>query len=253
MRIGAQLYTARDYCKSQEDFKDTIKKLKAFGYEYVQVSGVPLEPKIIKDVCDEYEMTINVTHINPDQLLKDPKSIIDVHRLYECNDVGIGAMPANYRGSYEGLMAFIKDFKEPAKILEDSGMTFNYHNHSFEFEKYAGKIGFDIMIEETLNCNWYFIFDTYWGQAGGVCPANYIEKLDGRIRALHLKDMAIGENGQQRFAAIGSGNLNWDKIIEVSLKNGIPLAMVEQDTHFIDDPITELGRSFKFLNSKGLK
>ena len=251
MRIGAQLYTVRDYCKTEVDLRDTLKKLADFGYEYVQVSGVGLESKVIREACDELNLKITLTHTNPDRLLNDPKAVIEEHKIFGCEYIGIGAMPGKYMGSYEGLKNFIKDYNEVAKVIADNGMSFHYHNHSFEFVKYEGKIGFDIMIEETAKGEWFFIFDTYWAQHGGVNPTEYIEKLDGRIKALHFKDMRM-EGSTQKFAAIGSGNLNWDKIIEACKKTNVEYAFIEQDTHFIDDAITELGRSYKFLSSKGL-
>ena len=39
MKIGAQLYTLRDYCKTLEDFSETLKKVADIGYTTVQVSG----------------------------------------------------------------------------------------------------------------------------------------------------------------------------------------------------------------------
>ena len=39
MEIGAQLYTVRDFCKTPEDFAETLKKVADIGYRTVQVSG----------------------------------------------------------------------------------------------------------------------------------------------------------------------------------------------------------------------
>ena len=39
MRIGAQLYTVREFCATLEDFAETIKKVADIGYTTVQVSG----------------------------------------------------------------------------------------------------------------------------------------------------------------------------------------------------------------------
>ena len=66
---------------------------------------------------------------------------------------------------------------------------------------------------------------------------------------LHYKDLAIRE-WKQKYASVGAGNLNWQDIINASLVHNIPYAMVEQDSDFIDDPISELGRSYAFLKEK---
>ena len=54
--------------------------------------------------------------------------------------------------------------------------------------------------------------DTYWIQHGGGDPAAWIEKVAGRIPCVHLKDMAMGADGQQLMAEVGEGNLNWAAI-----------------------------------------
>jgi len=65
--------------------------------------------------------------------------------------------------------------------------------------------------------------------------------------------MAIMPDGEHRYAPVGSGILDWDAIIEVSLKNGIEYAMVEQDNCYDEDPFVCLKKSYDFLVSKGLK
>lgn len=39
MKIGAQLFTVRDFCKNTDDFAKTLARIADIGYRYVQVSG----------------------------------------------------------------------------------------------------------------------------------------------------------------------------------------------------------------------
>ena len=39
MKIGAQFYTIRDYCKNLDDFAESLKKVADIGYTTVQISG----------------------------------------------------------------------------------------------------------------------------------------------------------------------------------------------------------------------
>ena len=44
-QVAAQLYTVRDFAKTPADIATTLKKIRAIGYEAVQVSGVgPIAP-----------------------------------------------------------------------------------------------------------------------------------------------------------------------------------------------------------------
>lgn len=39
MKIGAQFFTLRDFCKTKEDFSESLKKVADMGYSTVQISG----------------------------------------------------------------------------------------------------------------------------------------------------------------------------------------------------------------------
>ena len=40
MKIGAQFYTVRDFCKTKEGLFESLKKVADIGYTAVQLSGV---------------------------------------------------------------------------------------------------------------------------------------------------------------------------------------------------------------------
>ena len=56
LKLGAQLYTLREYTKSEDDFAGTIKKVADIGYKYVQVSGIgaSISADFIKKVSDSH-------------------------------------------------------------------------------------------------------------------------------------------------------------------------------------------------------
>jgi sugar phosphate isomerase/epimerase len=88
--------------------------------------------------------------------------------------------------------------------------------------------------------------DVFWAQAGGVNPAEYIDKLKGRIKIIHFKDFRIQGRNRQ-FAEIGEGNLDWNDIVPRCERNGIPYAVIEQDANFLVGPFESLALSRKFL------
>ena len=40
MKIGAQMYTVREFCKTTEGLAESLKKIADIGYTTVQLSGV---------------------------------------------------------------------------------------------------------------------------------------------------------------------------------------------------------------------
>ena len=106
MKVGAQLYTVRDLCKTAEEFRETLHKLYDIGYRDVQISAINLPPKEIRAICDEVGMKIIITHSSPNRILNDTAAVIEEHRLLGCDYVGIGALPGQYEKSRDGIKRF---------------------------------------------------------------------------------------------------------------------------------------------------
>lgn len=247
IKIGAQLFTLRDYAENSEMRGATLKKVADIGYKYVQLSAFgDYEASDIKKQCDENGLTIVLTHNSADRILNDTEKLIEDHKIMGCTNIGIGSMPDEYRNDIESVRKFVKDFEAPAKLMKENGMIFQYHNHAFEFQKDNGKYLFDVLVNETDPDLLHFILDTYWVQYGGKNPVEIFYDLKGRIDVCHFKDMKLISH-EQRFAPIGEGNLDWDKIIKACEDTGVEYAMIEQDNCYGLDPFGELKKSFDFL------
>jgi sugar phosphate isomerase/epimerase len=254
-KIAAQMYTIREFAKTPEGIRESLKKIKEIGYEAVQVSGIgPIGHQEMKDLADEFGLAICATHISYDRIKDDIDDVIFQHKLWDCKYVGLGGMPVSYRGDKDGYVAFAKEASKYAKILKDNGLQFIYHNHSFEFVKFDGVTGMDILLQESDPDAFDFEIDTYWVQHGGADPIEWINKVGGRMDVVHFKDMVIdfiNNEQKQIMAEIGEGNLNWKGITEACAKNNVLWACVEQDI-CQRDPFESLAISRKNLKAMGL-
>ena len=51
--LAAQLFTIREYTKTPKDIAESMKKIKAIGYDAVQISGLgPIDPKELAAILD---------------------------------------------------------------------------------------------------------------------------------------------------------------------------------------------------------
>ena len=116
--------------------------------------------------------------------------------------------------------------------------------------RYDGKQALQILIEKLDKSVWFEI-DTYWITHGGGDPAQWIEKVKGRIPCVHLKDMAIKTDRTQYMAEVGVGNLNWPRIFEACKNAGVLWYLVEQDVCY-RDPFDSLETSLKNLKQMGV-
>ncbi|MDR2569542.1 MAG: sugar phosphate isomerase/epimerase [Oscillospiraceae bacterium] len=194
--LGAQLYTVREFTQNERDFEETARKVADIGYKTVQVSGIGAIPaQVVADVLAAHDLKCVITHTNPARIKDDTKAVIEEHKLMGANYIGIGMMQEEYRGSSAGVKQFVKDYSPAIKMIGDAGMKFMYHNHDFEFGKMDGRR----VIEYLMDCSDIgFTLDTYWVQAGGGDPAEWLRTLKGRVDVIHVKDM-IWRDGAPRM------------------------------------------------------
>lgn len=251
-QIAAQLYTVREFLKTPADIAQSLKRVREAGYESVQLSGLgPIEPSELKRILDGEGLSVCATHTGYDRLRDDLPGVVEEHRILECDYVAIGSMPSSYR-SAEGYAQFAKEASAVARKMKAEGLTFGYHNHSFELERYGDRTGLEILYAESDPEVFTAEIDTYWIQHGGGDPAAWIRRVKGRSPVIHVKDMQIAPNRQQVFAEVGEGNLNWPAILAAAREAGVKWYVVEQDV-CRRDPFESLAISLKNLKGMGLQ
>ena len=252
MKFGAQMYTIRDYLKNEQEIEASLRKLKALGYDLVQASGLgPHSVDRLAGGLGEIGIELCSTH-SPWERLSDPaelKTLIGEHAKLGCSHVGLGMKPGVFPDTREGWTEFLGRLDGISRTVRDAGMSFGYHNHELEFQKFGGVRAIDRLVEECPEID--IVLDVFWVQAGGANPCDYIDRLKGRIKVIHFKDFRVSGRTRQ-YAEIGEGNLDWKDIVSRCEKNGIPYAIIEQDGDFLTgDPFQSLAMSRKFLTENG--
>jgi sugar phosphate isomerase/epimerase len=260
-RLAAQLYTVREFAQTPQDLAATLKKVRAIGYTAVQVSGIgPIPHADVKAMLDDAGLVCCITHIPYERLWHDLPSVIEQHQLWNCKHVAIGSMPQSYRADGEaGFRRFAQEANRVGETLSRVGLTFSYHNHSFEFVRFGQQTGLDLLYAESDPRYLRAELDTYWVQHGGGDPTAWIRKMAGRMPVVHLKDMVMVEGGQdkwsgvaQAMAEIGEGNLDWEAILAACEEAGVEWYAIEQDV-CRRDPFDSLRISYDNLRAMGLE
>jgi sugar phosphate isomerase/epimerase len=251
MKIGAQLFTCRKTCQTIEGVAETFRRIKQIGYNNVQISGFgPMAAKDIAHLLDDNGLHCCCTHMAWDRFLKNLDEVIETHRLWKCRHPAIGGLPGVYFAE-EGMKRFLDELRPVASKLAAAGMDFSYHNHNHEMARMGRASWLETLYRlappEILKAE----IDTYWIQAGGGDPAEWITMQAGREPLLHLKDMTITADRQQRMAEIGEGNLNWPRILAAARAGGVEFALVEQDDTYGRDPFECLSISCRNLKEMG--
>lgn len=248
--IAAQLFTVRDLLadKNEDEIREVLTRIRDIGYEAIQISGVgeitPERAEIYRKISEELRLDVCATHFSLPYMEENTDWVLEVHKMWDCKYVGVGAMPIECKSS-DQLDAFVARMNTLGRKLGEGGVQLIYHNHKFEFEKIDGVPWLEYLLDRFDPEYVQLELDTHWVQAGGANPVTWIKKVAGKMGVMHLKDFVICDD-EVRFAEIGRGNLEWDKILEVAAESGVEYAAVEQDCH-TDDPIESLRVSFDYL------
>ena len=257
--IGAQMYTLRDYCNTPTEVASSCKRVKEMGYDGIQASAGcfnDIDPKELKKILDDNGLTCAATH-KPLDWLKDIDVAVAWHQEVGCELTAIGGFGWN-NTPREEWVKFTEEFNPLATALRQKGLRLGYHNHSHELAPFADdptKISPKEMpyqlLHDKLNDDVWFEVDTYWIAHGGADPAQWIENFAGRIPAVHVKDMTVTFEREQKICELGAGNLNWPRIIEVCKKINVEWYLVERDSGDVD-PFESLKISIDNMREWGL-
>lgn len=238
MKLGFTLYNFHSVIDTLEDLDNVLTKLGDMGVSVVQVSGInQLSNYDVAEVCKKHGMDVCVTHTPLDRILNDTDNVIKEHKALGCDTVGVGWIAEEYH-SAEGAKNFIEKMTPVCKKFRENGMKFAYHNHQFEFERYEnGKTLMEMLLEADPDL-FNFILDIHWAQTGGVNPAEYIRKMEGRMKVCHFKDYRIILNEEEDyvrdFAEIGTGNINIAECYKACKETGVECVIIEQDRTPLD-------------------
>ena len=251
-KIGAQLFAFRERLtgKGEDEIYEFLRQIKAMGYSAVQVSGIGevdvQTASIYKRVCGKLGLEICATHVSFDALQLNLDWVIEYHKLWGCSYLGVGSIPDAER-NLQGALDFAEKYNAIGEKVKKAGLNLFYHNHLFEFQKYGGISLMEILYDKFDARYVEFELDTYFVAAAGANPADWIYKLDGRMSVIHLKDLAVADD-KAHIDAVGSGNLDWAKILAACADTKVRYAVVElhQD---MADPVGGLKTSIGHIKN----
>ncbi len=225
MKYGVQLFSLRGYLKDEKGYEKAFAECKRMGAQVVQLSGgKTVDATFLRSLEDKFDLPICITHDDFCRLENDLDGLVSEHKIYACKNLGIGMMPKKFRtGKIEDLQKFVDFLNDTAQKLKKEDMTISYHNHWFEFDEIDGKTIYDFLIENTDE-NVKFIPDTFWIRFAGKDVCQYLDKLDGRVDTIHLKDYK-----NKIFRAVGKGTLDFAAILKKAQECGVNNAVVELD------------------------
>ena len=224
MKLGIQLWSVRN--EANADFKGTVEKLKAMGYEGVEIAGISsLNYFEMAEVLNSAGITAISAHIGLDEIENEEK-------LEGLKGLGLKYAAFNGMGISKESIPFLSDnFTRLGKICRENGIYLLYHNHDYEFAKIDEVPGLDL-VDGAVDPKYLGAeIDTCWVKYAGIDPAEYVRKYKGRCPLIHIKDYNGGKKGEDfSYKAVGSGVMDVGAVINAAKAAGSEWIIVEQDT-----------------------
>jgi sugar phosphate isomerase/epimerase len=255
-KIGLQLYTVRDQMKA--DFDGTIAKVASIGYKEVEFAGYfGRTPEQVRAVIDRNGLASPSCHVEYDVLGDKWPSVIESSKLIGQSYIVCPWIPEEIRKQPDGWKRAIDTFNHAGEISKKSGIQFAYHNHWFEFLPVNGKLPYDMLLEQCDPDLVKMELDLCWITVAGADPLTYFSRYPGRFPLVHVKDMKklpkVSASGGQDFGdslkdmtAVGSGIIDWKRILGQSEKAGIKHYIVEHDKP--EAPLESIKISYDYLS-----
>ncbi len=283
--IGLQLYTLRD--QLAEDVASTLSRVAEIGYNHVETFGaeigedgkatfwglsIPalsarLAENNVKTHSGHYDLAEFLTPGNGGQ--EALKAYIDTAAALGQRYIiaPVPPIPLIDKLTADDYHFMANQLNIGGELAAKAGLTIGYHNHFWEFRTLAdGSKGMDILIENTDNNLVAFELDLFWSEKSGTDSVAYFEKYPGRFPLWHIKDMdknnstvitgsdydtkpfmEITEN--ITYAEVGTGSIDFKKIVAEEKTAGLQYAFVEQDFITID-PFESIAKSYGYVKSE---
>ena len=170
MKLGIQLWSVRN--EANADFKGTVEKLKAMGYEGVEIAGISsLNYFEMAEVLNSAGITAISAHIGLDEIENEEK-------LEGLKGLGLKYAAFNGMGISKESIPYLRDnFTRLGKICRENGIYLLYHNHDYEFAKIDEVPGLDLVYGAVNPKYLGAEIDTCWVKYAGIDHRGIYKKI----------------------------------------------------------------------------
>ncbi|HEX5263772.1 MAG TPA: sugar phosphate isomerase/epimerase [Phenylobacterium sp.] len=265
--IGLQLYTLGDGLKA--DLDGQLAQVAKAGYRSVELAGyLGRTPKELRAAFDKAGLICPSAHVQARSSAEAP-GLADIDKVIaDAQVIGVKhivlpmfAIPAHVNmtpGPGDDRRAVLSrmaaqmtadDWKACADLLnakaaplKAAGLTLGYHNHNVEFAPVGGTTGMEILLKNTDPGLVNFEMDAGWVVAAGADPFALLKAQPHRFTQMHVKDVKATTKPnfafQQDPTEVGSGTIDWKRLLPASYAAGVRGYFVEQEAPY-DKPRME--------------
>ena len=245
---GVQLWTLRDIIG--KDTWNILSKLGKAGYRSIESFEGPngvywgKSPKDFSAFLKDNGMSMPSIHCNVFENFDK--------KVAEAAESGVQYVLCPWLGPKKTIDDFKKAadrFNDMGAICKKNGLRFGYHNHDYSFKILDGEIPQQVLMDRTDATLVDFEMDIYWVVTAGADPIDWLYRYPNRFRLAHVKDRSKnpGSDNGQNSVVLGTGSIDFAKILKAGQKNGVKQWIVEQEANYGAGPLESCIASIDYL------
>lgn len=240
--VSVQLYTVREPLAISRDA--TLERLAKIGFKSVEPFGLPTEVEQLRNSIQKNGLIAPTAHAG---LLNDPSEAIAAAQLIGCELLIEPWQPDSRFESKAEVSKLADELTAASKLAEASGVKIGYHNHAHELTNHIDGVPALYVLADLTPSNVLFEVDLYWCQAAGEDPLAVLNRLSGRVAALHAKDAPRGGATSDQVP-LGQGDV---PLLEAFAAVPDARVIVEFD-EYSGDIFEGIEKSVEYLKSNGI-
>ncbi len=259
-KMGLQLFSVRDAMAKEP--VDTLKKLKAMGYEDFETYGFDPKTKKLygfkvsdfKKILDDLGLSTTSGHFGFSDHFNSSKEelkwfvdqCITASKTLNAPYITWPWVHPDQRNS-ENFKLLADKLNRIGEQVNSAGLGFAYHNHGYEFENWGGITGHDILIQITDANLVKLQMDMYWVVHSGKTPKQLVDQQPGRYTMWHIKDM---DRLTRDYSELGNGSIDYTQILPDARKSGLEYYYIEQGGNYALNSMDSAETSARFFKKK---
>jgi sugar phosphate isomerase/epimerase len=245
------MYTVRE--QAERDLPGVLRAISGIGYQEVELYwNLYSRPAAqLRKMLADHGLRAPSGHLDYEGFA----SKLDYARALGLNYIVCPMLPKSMWNSVDGFKRAADQFNAWGEQSLKLGMRFAFHNHNYEFRRFADTTGFDTIVARTDPKLVWLELDCYWVTQAGHDPMEMLHRLGNRVRMIHVKDRKAGfppshtlDASAEHFTEVGTGTINWKSVLTAAQRAGVEHYFIEQDSGE-RPPLESVAISYRNLRS----
>ena len=227
-RLSFELYSSRNF----PPLHDQLKTLSALGFQAVEfqadaVTDIPA----MKAMLAEFGLASPIGHFDLGRMRNDLGGSETIARGFGMTAMVLAWLPVDERPrTRDGWTSFGQELERMALSSKQAGLELVWHNHDYEFSPLPdGSRPLELIFAAAPDLQWEP--DIGWITRAGEDPLPWLRRYRERVRAVHVKDVALPgmADDEDGWADVGYGIVDWQRLLPFFASTDKAPLIIEHD------------------------